>query len=128
MVKYLEKKSNTASLYRKKIVKKPAGHIVWPMNEKLNKTNYIRINNRDRCICKYRISYDGQCAHELCISFAFREKEFNPRWLNNMGYTELYPNNQVRRGQYHDINTVSQQTLQPSSDNNHNDDVNAHTQ
>ena len=50
-----------------KIVKEPAGHIVWPIDEKLNKTNYIRINNGYRCICKYRMSYDGQCAHELYI-------------------------------------------------------------
>jgi len=45
-------------------------HYLWPIHEAKTVDNTIKINKRERCICKYQRYYDGQCGHNCVFVFS----------------------------------------------------------
>ena len=112
--KYSEKKSKARHLFNCEQTENDNEHYLWPIHETKTVDNTIPIKKGERCICKYQRYYDGQCGHELRISFEFKENHFNERWYTTRKYKSLHPT----FDQMPNISTVKISYVEIQPDNN----------
>ena len=90
-IKIWQQNSNAAKYYDHKESDDKSSYVVWPLKEGCNENNVIVIEKGTRCQCQYRLDYDGQCSHELCIDHTFRIDHVNPRWYTRSLFNNVYP-------------------------------------
>ena len=83
---------------------------VWPVNELRTHENTVTIEKGSRCSCQYRLDYDGQCCHELCIDHTFILDHYNARWFTSRVYDVKFPQNCVAPAPLAIIEGLSEET------------------
>lgn len=79
---YMEKYSDAASSFTKKLVNDPPGHLIWPVSKKITEVASCMISTGIRRYCQYRLDYDVHYTHEFYIELRFKEIHFYSHWYN----------------------------------------------
>jgi hypothetical protein len=90
---YLLKQIRRAKFLTKDITEE--GCIVYPSDRSTNEARVeglaYNIRTGERCPCSWRISYSGQCAHELYSDAKFHAEKWDQRWYNNKYHGTVVP-------------------------------------